>query len=372
MSGCVVKKIKLAVITPTHWAAFMGGAQYQTKCIIDELLKTGKYEITYFAHATDSSFRHPEYTVKPIGSRRPRIGYTGHAPQLYKMLVAFQPDVIYQRVACGYSGVAACYAKRNQSKMIWHVAHDGDVSPEKLDYGRNPIRRFLESASIKYAIRNTNAIVTQTNVQADLLKQNYGRTADAIVPNFHPLPQEACHKNATTTIVWVANIKRWKNPDAFIRLAERYQGRADLQFVMAGAAPKGNTDLIWYNHLLGRISELPNLTYLGQQSQNAINELLAKSHIFVNTSLYEGFANTFIQAWLREVPIISLHVNPDGVFNNEEIGFYTGSEDAMFERINQLISDPKLRDKMGLKAAEYACERHSAKNIGAIEQLMSG
>ena len=365
-----MKKIKLAVITPTHWAAFMGGAQYQTKCIIDELLKTGNYEITYFAHMTESSFRHPEYTVKPIGRRLPRIGYTGHALQLYKMLGAFQPDVIYQRVGCGYSGVAAFYAKRNQAKMIWHVAHDGDVSPGKLDYGRNPIRRFLELASIKYAIQNAQAIVTQTNVQADLLKQNHGRIADAIVPNFHPPPQEPCHKNATTTVAWVANIKRWKNPDAFIRLAEKYQSSDDLQFVMAGAAPPGKTDLVWYRHLLGRIDELPYLTYLGQQNQNEINELLAKSHIFVNTSFHEGFANTFIQAWLREVPIVSLHVNPDGVFNSEEIGFYTGSEDAMFDRLNQLISDRKLRDTMGQRAAAYACERHSSKNIAAIEKLM--
>jgi glycosyltransferase involved in cell wall biosynthesis len=80
---------------------------------------------------------------------------------------------------------------------------------------------------------------------------------------------------------------------------------------------------------MAAIRATPNLEYLGEKSQDEVNELLARAHIYVNTSLFEGFANTFIQAWMRDVAVVSLHVNPDGVFDREGVGIHAGSEDEL-------------------------------------------
>ena len=51
------------------------------------------------------------------------------------------------------------------------------------------------------------------------------------------------------------------------------------------------------------------------------NREISQAHVLVNTSLYEGFPNTFIQAWLRAVPTISLNVDPDGVIEGRAWDF---------------------------------------------------
>lgn len=347
----------------------MGGAQYQVKCIIEQLSNTPAYEIEYFAHAIAPDYVPSSYKIRPIPGKTSRLGRAAHSVNLYKLLSAFKPDLIYQRVACAYSGVAALYAKRNGAKMIWHVAHDGDVSPIKITYGRNPIRQYLEAASVRYAIRNAHAIVTQTNHQATLLAKHYGRIADAIMPNFHPLPNENCDKSGTTKVVWIANFKRWKNPEAFIALSESFRNWDNVEFIMAGGAPKGSAEKAWFEALQRRIDDNDNLSYIGQKSQEEINELLASSHIFVNTSYQEGFANTFIQAWLRHVPVLSLYVNPDAILDTEEIGFCAGSESNCANLLEQLLRDQNLRERIGQKAAKYARETHSFNNVNILRRL---
>lgn len=69
--------LRLSIVTPAHWKAFMGGAQYQVKCILDALVPTGRYDIEYFARRTDPTFTPDGYRIRTIGSSGgvPRWGY---------------------------------------------------------------------------------------------------------------------------------------------------------------------------------------------------------------------------------------------------------------------------------------------------------
>jgi glycosyltransferase involved in cell wall biosynthesis len=364
-------KTRLCVITPTHWKAFMGGAQYQVKCILDELTRTDRYEITYLANRVAADFRPDSYRIVPIGRSAPRLGYLMHTLPLYRALREARPAVIYQRVACGYTGIAAHYARANHARLIWHVAHDSDVMPGSLIDGRNPLRRLLEKRSVEYAIRHASHIVTQTAHQAALLKANYGRAADAVIPNLHPEPTEPVDKSGPLSVVWIANLKPWKQPDAFVRLARALQDLDNVEFTIVGALMAGPRETAWGMDLMQGIEATPNLRYVGQLDQTAVNALLARAHVFVNTSLHEGFANTIIQAWMRETAVVSLHVDPDEVFSRERVGFHAGgSEERLSELVRRLVTEPELRHEYAVRSRDHAHTHHSVRNARLLAELI--
>ena len=56
------------------------------------------------------------------------------------------------------------------------------------------------------------------------------------------------------------------------------------------------------------------LRYVGKLSLEEMDACLAEATLFVNTSLQrDGFSNTFIRAWLRPVPVVSLNFGPYGI-----------------------------------------------------------
>ena len=212
--------------------------------------------------------------------------------------------------------------------------------------------------------------ITQTEQQARLLFENFGRRPDAVISNFHPLPEEKRGPDEPLRIVWVANFKRIKQPDAFVRLANSLRGLERVQFVMIGAPASGEDEAQWNYALRQQIASLPNLTHLGQLSQAEVNEQLNGAFAFVNTSIYEGFPNTFIQAWMREVPVISLAVNPDDILDRASVGIHARTEQGLMEAVRRLVEDRAFHAKLAQNAGEHAREHHSMKNAQRLAQVI--
>ena len=90
------------------------------------------------------------------------------------------------------------------------------------------------------------------------------------------------------TVIWIANLKRWKQPELFVRLANRLSDTG-VHFVMVGAPADASGNESWQTPLLQDIEGAPNLSYLGPKTQEQVNALLARAHIFVNTVSTKGF-----------------------------------------------------------------------------------
>ena len=363
------EKTRLCIVTPHQQA---GGAEYQIACLIDVLRQLHRFEIFYLARHLSAQPQSSSYRVVRIGhgGRMPRFGYIMDAVPLYRALRRIAPHALYQRVACGYTGVCAWYASRHGARLIWHVASDSDVTRRDLVAGRNPLRSAMEKRSVEFGIRHANQIVAQTRHQAELLQENYSRKVDLIIPNFHPLPEETIDKRVPITVIWIANFKPLKQPEVFVRMVANLRDLHGVRFLMVGAPATGSGDRRWSEALIASIQETPNLEYLGQKSQREVNELLARAHIYVNTSAFEGFANTFIQAWMREVAVVSLQVNPDGILDNEGIGIHAGSEEQLTLAVRSLIDDPALRADYAARGRRYATQFHSVQNARRLVHLI--
>ena len=354
---------------PAHWEDRMGGSQYQARMFVEYLIEAGGYDIYYLARYVNHDFKPEGYKIiqiaNPSGIRK--YGELFDTFKLLKLLKEISPDVIYQRVGCSYTGVCAYYAKKFNKKCVWHVAHDREVTPGMGKFSPKRIFRYLDKMMLEYGLRNAGQIVTQTRHQADLMLKYYNRKADAILPNVHPWPVEKIEKRDPVKVIWVANLKPWKRPDVFIRLASELSEMNNVEFIMIGD-PRANSE--WCMQILEDIGNVSNLHYMGGQSQETVNEVLSTGHIFVNTSMQEGFANTFIQSWLRKVPVLSLSVNPDGVFDQKEVGICSDTYEELRDNLIKLLRDEELRNTMGDKAQIYAKDEHSFENMGKLTSLI--
>jgi len=357
---------KICVVMSTHWSWILGGAEYQVSLIMDHLVADKKSDITFITRNVDSSFSPDGYTIKKI-----KKGYFSQyskafdAISLLSALEEVQPDIIYQRAGSAYTGICAWYAQKKNIPMVWHISHDMDVNP-KIGTKKN-VFNWIEKRFIEYGIRHSSTIIAQTNEQERLLEKNYKIKTSHIIRNFHPIPNKPTNKADKIKIVWVANFKPMKQPELFVRLAKELENIINAQFIMVGK----NDNQPRYIELIKTINNIKSLHYLGSKSQEQVNNIFSESHLLINTSKLEGFSNTFIQAWMREVPVITITVDPDEVIKKNEIGVCAGSYKKLKDSVVDLVCSPERIIQMGKQGKHYAYSNHSMKNIDQILKVLT-
>lgn len=361
---------RLCILLGGHFSDVPGGAEYQAGLIADKLAKTGEFEVFYLARAMDPACRPGHYQLIQIKqkNRLNRYAFVFDAIELYRVLSDIQPDIIYQRGLLAYTGIAAYYARKNDCRLVFHIASDLDVTPFDKVYTASGLLKYVDRMVGEYGIRRAGAIVAQTQQQADFLKAHHGRNATAVIGNFHPLPMEKICKREPVKIIWVANLKPNKRPELFVRLASDLQYWDGVRFIMIGHPGS----LQKYSALHKEINNLRNIEFFGIQTLGEVNKQLAQGHIFINTSIKEGFPNTFVQAWMRETPVISVEVDLDGLLANGDIGLLSGSYDQLKKDVEHLLKEPALRKEMGLKARNYAVANHSPARFEELLRVIRG
>ena len=356
---------RIALVSPHHWAHSMGGAELQLRFLLEKLVSLDCYEIAYLARGTNPKFSSDGYQIVSLARGRRGGSWLRDAAPLVRSLAEFRPDVIYQRSGGVYTGAAAWYARRAGIPLVWHIAHDTDVIPHSLAQG-SLLRpdRWLEKRMLGLAIRAADRIIAQSAQQAKLLERHYRREAAAIVGNFHPSPPVKPKPPGPVVALWAANLKPVKQPEVMLRLARRLFATG-IRLQVAGRVRAGQ-----YERLVDELRRLPNVEYLGEVAPERVNTLLDEAHLFINTSVMEGFPNTFVQAWLREVPVISLNVDPDGALSERGLGVHAGSEEHLAKCVRQLAEDAERRADMGRAARQYALKTHSLANIDDVIALL--
>lgn len=118
--------------------------------------------------------------------------------------------------------------------------------------------------------------------------------------------------------------------------------------------------------------------FLEHTSHDIASEML-ESSIFVLSSRFEGFALVLIEAMSCGIPVVSFACpcGPRDIVSEGNDGFLVQNGDivSLSEKIEQLIVDKKLRQKMGqdarLKAKNYQIERIGMRWMELFEQLIS-
>ena len=336
-----------------------GGAELQAYYIGKELSKRG-WDVHYI-HRSKWKKRIVKdgitWHALPQIPRKFSLGLFLYIP-LVELLDEIKPDIIYQRVQNIHTGLVGRYCNKRDVKFVWAVSSIGECEKKISQNTLKIILWYFNNQFAKWGIKQADKIIAQTKTQKEKLRLNFGLDS-IVIPNSQTVPNPPFNKNDPPIVLWVANIKDLKRPEIFIKLAIELNN-SNAKFVMVGRLPS-NED--YRKKILNLISEAENVDYRGELPYKDVNEWVEQASIFVNTSLpLEGFPNTFIQAWLRETPVVSLTFDPDGLLTSKNIGIRSGNFKKMVKDVKNLLENPKERVKIGKKARKFAVKNYDIKN----------
>ncbi len=222
----------------------------------------------------------------------------------------------------------------------------------------NPVRGFF----FEYAMRRCDARFAMTEDQRRLFHQN-GMTCrlyrNLILPR-------AGVRNArkSTDLLWVSRCQPIKRPHLFLDLAERLPGTRCRM-----VCPREDIGL--WETVRARAEGIPNVEFIERVPYHEIQNVYDDARIFVNTSEWEGWPNSFIQSGLGSTALLSLQVNPDKLFETYALGKFCGGD---FQRLEQaareMLGAPEELEKMQRESERFVAELHD--NAKETTAFLSG
>lgn len=334
----------------------LGGAEMQSLEIAEALSLQG-HNITFISY-TNQKYTSDKFETIQIHSR-PSWDYLHISTKkmLFKFLNNTSPDIVYHRAFVPYSCYVAQWCKINHVPFYFHSA---DIYT--LIKKNNNIKNIIFNKLLKYTLKNSTGVICQNNEQEKALKRFHLKNLKKIY-NIHKINILPISTNRKE-IVWIAKFIPAKNPDLFVELAQKFINK-NTQFTMFSSKC---IDSDANKKLKSKINETQNLQLIeGKDNEYINNYLCQKTAIIVNTSESEGISNTYIQAWMRGIPVLSLNSNPDNWFDTFEIGYCcNGDKNLLVQGLNQLlkkINDSNYRQNL----IKFANDRFSPEVV--IPQL---
>lgn len=266
-----------------------------------------------------------------------------------KVLKNVKPNVVFVHGARRQLYAIAKLCRRHNIKLVFLPSSDKDLQPGDELFTGLKITNVIYQKSIKYIDYH----VTQNQFQADKLKEHYTKDS-IIIPDIWP---ESETRNIIETpnsydAIWVANLRRLKRVEWFIRLAKRLP---QYKFAIVG----GVNEQDYYDEMKEEAAKVANLDFYGAQPLYAVNGLLSQSKMLVCTSEFEGFPNTFLQAWAYNVPIVST-VNPTNCISDFGLGAVVENEEQLLHHVTELLENSDKYKRCQENIKDYFVSHHDA------------
>lgn len=271
------------------------------------------------------------------------------ALQLANTLRRLPVDILLLQGIHGAAGVASWVAHATGKRFVFWLASDTDalcLDPQRSRLSRN------QQQLAAYGLRTADALVAQTNHQRELLREHL-QLPSAVIPNVWPVDALRPGRAEQPTALWVANLRWEKRPRMVLELARAVP---EMQFVMVGGPMAENQEL--YEGILEHQHDYPNFRYAGFVPFDEVGRQFEAADIFINTSVVEGFPNTFLQAWDAQLPIVA-SFDPDDVLKREQLGYHAEEVEPFAQRLRSLMADEALRRALGQRGKQYLRDHFS-------------
>ena len=345
----------------------IGGAELQLYTMATELAKDEHYDVSFIMGDFDQPLVEIREGVKLYKLMLPRsIAYVRTVVEyasLWKLLKKIDADIYVQRAAGMITGVISLFCKAHGKQFIYMVAHDQDVSGTKPSWMPGGIVGLIDWKLFQVGLLTATQVVVQHERQMKALRNRH-RVEGCIRPSAHRIVSLS-NDVQRDIILWIARCERWKQPEIFIEMAKKYPWE---KFVMI--CPAAN-DLAYFKTVNAVADGISNIEFIDFVPYHKVYDYFRRSKLFVNTSVSEGFPNTFVQASMCGTPILSLAVNPDGIFDKHRIGVYCENDAVKLRgEVGHLLTNSLLWTELSINARAYALKYHDIRIIIEFDKEM--
>lgn len=338
-----------------------GGAELQLYYLATELAKDAQFEIIFVT----SDFGQPDIEVR-VGVKLYKLFSPPKKPRyirtiieymrLWLLLKKINADVYIQRAAGIITGWSALFCRLNRKKFIYMTAHDADVIDKKPSWMPGETVGNIIWKFFRMGLRLADLVIVQHQEQKENLKKLYNKEG-YIRPSAHRIlgDNNLLHKEF---ILWVARCEDWKQPEFFLELAKSFP---EEKFYMV--CPRSHSSE-YFEEIRNQALKLSNVRFFDYVPFSKIDDFFLKAKVFINTSKKEGFPNTFIQAFQRKTPVLSLNVNPDDILERYNIGRCSEGDFSQLKfYLKDLLNNITILREMSENAYKYAKNKHDVQKI---------
>lgn len=264
-------------------------------------------------------------------------------------------DLYYQNCAEYVTGQVALWCKWHARKFVYSIANDPDVDPRLPD-----MQTVRERMLYRYGLQHADRVVVQTQSQAAALREGFG--LDSVVlpmpcpgPSNDDQAQPERLRRGSPRILWVARICEQKRPDRLLDIAEACP---ELEFDLVGPA----SGAPYSSHVCERASLLRNVTVHGGVLRHHMADFYKAAACMCCTSNFEGFPNTFLEAWSHGLPVVSTF-DPDNLIAERAMGAVADDVPGLVSAIHGLLTSQQRWSEASKNARRYYLENHAVDKV---------
>jgi glycosyltransferase involved in cell wall biosynthesis len=328
--------------------SLFGGAEVDFYNLSTELAKDPNYRVSFIT---------ADYGQKPIEVREgvtiiKSLDFNGNLAmpslRLWRALRAADAQIYVRELCSAVTMEVALFCKCYGRKFIYRTASTVECDGTYLR------ENYFRGKAFVWSLRHADAVLTQNETDANNLSAITGAPVQVIrnAHRVHPIQQQPHDK-----VLWVGRSATVKRPELFLELAKLLP---QIQFTMICQRAENERQ---YNKLVNKAKQIENLKFIPRVPFHKIHEYFQRAKVFVNTSDYEGFPNTFIQACKSATAILSLNVNPDNFLDKHNCGISCkGDWRLLVDSLRSLLEEDRWL-KMGINGKKYVEEYHDVTKI---------
>jgi len=312
-------------------------------------------------------FRHSFYRGYPTAAGLPGLwergmrvlrGHLGKRLYIGEYAIDSDKTRIYREVnadafcvfgVADFTAEVAAYCRHAGKPLALFSAHDHDFS-ESYYEGSRQINPWGSMGTLcDYAVRQADLIITQTHDQAAMALRRFGKASTTIY-NPIDLADRVPPAPGERVALWIGKANDVKQPHLLLRLAAQFPA---IPFIMI----MNRSHPVLFEKIL--CQRMPNVSIIERVPFPEVEALFARAFVLVNTSVSEGFPNTFLQAGKYGVPVLSLNVDPDHFIQRHDCGIVAkGDVQRLADGLSLIASDPQKARYFSQNIRRYVAAYH--------------